>query len=267
MDISYITIPLISSVSGFVVGLFGAGGGIITVPILVYIFGYSQYGATSYSMIFIGANASISTIHAQKVKQIQWKSVFSLGLTSFCSVFLVRTFLAPNIPSVLFSTASISISRDTILMLLFSFLLFTTVYMMYNRKENNSEEVPKPNILRTILFGLFLGGIVGIFGVGGGFLTTPYFVIFDRQPIKIAIGTSTALLLLNSLVGIVGDIFQSFSIDVLFVLLFLSGSFLGVFLGIAVKSRIDNSKLSKLFIGIVLSLGIFIFVKEVSSLF
>lgn len=251
--------------SGSIVGLFGAGGGIITVPILVYLLGFSQYNATRYSMIFIGANAAVSAVNAQKMKQIKWNSVFTLGIVSFMSVFLFRTYLVPSIPKS-FTLFSQTIPKDTIAMIFFSFLLFTAAYLMTKRKEvDSTEEVPS-SPMRTISFGVFLGAIIGIFGVGGGFLTTPYFVAFDKQNVKTAIGTSTALLLINSIVGIIGDLITSLHVDMLFVLLFLLGSFGGVWAGIIVKNRVSNSKLSKFFIYLVCSIGIGVLLKEVYSL-
>lgn len=251
--------------SGSIVGLFGAGGGIVTVPILVYGLGFSQYFATRYSMLFIGANAVVSVINAQKMKQIKWNSVISLGIVSVCSVFIFRTFLVPSIPSslVLFSN---TVRKDTIVMIFFSFLLFTAAYLMTKRKDVDDSIEVKISPFRTISFGIFLGAIIGLFGVGGGFLTTPFFVAFDKQNVKTAIGSSTALLLINAIVGIVGDFITSLYIDIFFVLIFLLGSFAGVWVGIIIKNKVSNSKLSMFFIWLVTSIGIGVLVKEVYSL-
>jgi|GEM_PF-3206598 len=262
----YFLITLISGFfSGSIVGLFGAGGGIVTVPILVYALGFSQYNATRYSMMFIGANAAVSAINAQKMKQIKWNSVFTLGIVSFVSVFLFRTYLVPSIPKS-FTIFSQTIPKDTVAMIFFSFLLFTAAYLMTKRKEvDSTEEVPS-SPMRTISFGVFLGAIIGLFGVGGGFLTTPYFVAFDKQNVRTAIGTSTALLLINSIVGIIGDLITSLNVDLLFVLIFLLGSFGGVWAGIIVKNRVSNSKLSMFFIYLVSTIGIGVLLKEIFTL-
>lgn len=263
---SFFFITLISGFfSGSIVGLFGAGGGIVTVPILVYALGFSQYNATRYSMMFIGANAAVSAINAQKMKQIKWNSVFTLGIVSFVSVFLFRTFLVPSIPSslVLFSN---TVRKDTIVMIFFSFLLFTAAYLMTKRKDVDDSTEVKISPFRTISFGIFLGAIIGLFGVGGGFLTTPFFVAFDKQNVKTAIGSSTALLLINAIVGIVGDFITSLYIDIFFVLIFLLGSFAGVWVGIIIKNKVSNSKLSMFFIYLVTTIGIGVLLKEVYSL-
>jgi len=262
----YFLITLISGFfSGSIVGLFGAGGGIVTVPILVYALGFSQYNATRYSMMFIGANAAVSAINAQKMKQIKWNSVFTLGIVSFVSVFLFRTYLVPSIPKS-FTIFSQTIPKDTIAMIFFSFLLFTAGYLMTKRKEIDSPEEVPSSPMRTISFGVFLGAIIGLFGVGGGFLTTPYFVAFDKQNVRTAIGTSTALLLINSIVGIIGDLITSLDVDLMFVLLFLLGSFGGVWAGILVKNKVSNSKLSLFFIYLVTSIGIGVLLKEIFTL-
>lgn len=263
---SFFFITLISGFfSGSIVGLFGAGGGIVTVPILVYALGFSQYNATRYSMMFIGANAAVSAINAQKMKQIKWNSVFTLGIVSFISVFLFRTYFVPSIPKS-FTIFSQTIPKDTVAMIFFSFLLFTAAYLMTKRKDvDSTEEVPS-SPMRTITFGVFLGAIIGLFGVGGGFLTTPYFVAFDKQNVKTAIGTSTALLLINAIVGIIGDLITSLDVDLMFVLLFLLGSFGGVWAGILVKNKVSNLKLSLFFIYLVTSIGIGVLLKEIFTL-
>lgn len=263
---AFFFITLISGFfSGSIVGLFGAGGGIVTVPILVYALGFSQYNATRYSMMFIGANAAVSAFNAQKMKQIKWNSVFTLGIVSFVSVFLFRTYLVPSIPKS-FTIFSQTIPKDTVAMIFFSFLLFTAGYLMTKRKEIDSPEEVPSSPMRTISFGVFLGAIIGLFGVGGGFLTTPYFVAFDKQNVRTAIGTSTALLLINSIVGIIGDLITSLDVDLMFVLLFLLGSFGGVWAGILVKNKVSNSKLSLFFIYLVISIGIGVLLKEIFTL-
>lgn len=263
---AFFFITLISGFfSGSIVGLFGAGGGIVTVPILVYALGFSQYNATRYSMMFIGANAAVSAFNAQKMKQIKWNSVFTLGIVSFVSVFLFRTYLVPSIPKS-FTIFSQTIPKDTVAMIFFSFLLFTAGYLMTKRKETDSPEEVPSSPMRTISFGVFLGAIIGLFGVGGGFLTTPYFVAFDKQNVRTAIGTSTALLLINSIVGIIGDLITSLDVDLMFVLLFLLGSFGGVWAGILVKNKVSNSKLSLFFIYLVISIGIGVLLKEIFTL-
>ncbi len=78
----------------------------------------------------------------------------------------------------------------------------------------------------------FVGFLSGIFGVGGGFLTTP-FLIFLGIPPAVAVGTQASQLVASSVTGVLGH-FKKGNVDVKMgtVMLVggLSGSFIGIFI-------------------------------------
>ncbi|MDY5130442.1 TSUP family transporter [Actinotignum timonense] len=57
---------------GFVVGLLGAGGGILTIPILLTIFGHSAHQASAESIIIVGVTSLVGMISAALARRVRW---------------------------------------------------------------------------------------------------------------------------------------------------------------------------------------------------
>ncbi len=81
-----------------------------------------------------------------------------------------------------------------------------------------------------LLLGAVVGFLGGIFGVGGGFLTTP-FLIFMGIPPAIAVGTQSAQLVASSVTGVLGH-FRKGNVDVRMAFIMLGGGVVGSVLGI-----------------------------------
>lgn len=65
---------LLGVVAGFVSGLFGVGGGIIVVPILVLVFGLSQFQASGTSSATIVAAAAAGLVAFAVDGQVDWRA-------------------------------------------------------------------------------------------------------------------------------------------------------------------------------------------------
>ena len=66
---------------GIVVGSLGAGGGILSVPILVYILGQDPHQATGLSLIIVGLTAAVSLATRARSGNVAWRegSLFALA--------------------------------------------------------------------------------------------------------------------------------------------------------------------------------------------
>lgn len=80
-----------------------------------------------------------------------------------------------------------------------------------------------------LLLGVVVGFMSGLFGVGGGFLATPFLMLMGVPP-AIAVGTQANELVSTSLSGVLGH-FRTGNVDVKLALVMLSGSIVGTFLG------------------------------------
>jgi uncharacterized protein len=98
-------------------------------------------------------------------------------------------------------------------------------------------------------------------GAGGGFLIIPALVVLSKLPMKMAVGTSLAIIAAKSLIGFSGEL-GSANIDWTFLLTISAFAIVGIFVGTALSKKIDGAKLKPAFGWFVLVMGIYIILKE-----
>ena len=113
-----------------------------------------------------------------------------------------------------------------------------------------------------MLLGTVIGILTGIVGAGGGFLIIPSLVILTKIDIKKAIGTSLAIVTLQSLIGFfLGDAL-TMTIDWAFLLTFTAVAIIGIFIGTFMNHLFDGQKIRKGFGYFILLMAVFIFYME-----
>ena len=183
---------------GFMAGLFGIGGGLITVPILFYIFNFIGLDQTFIMHLAVGTSFSIiiptsivSTMTHMKYKAVDLKIIKTFGLFVVCGVVL-GTIFAANL-----QTAN--------LILFFSIMtMFFAVIFLLSKEKINPEKKEINLFFRTIL-GFLSGFLSAPMGIGGGIINTPILKMFGYS-INTAIGTSAAIGFLIALIGALGFI-------------------------------------------------------------
>ncbi len=254
---------LASAIIGVSLGLIGGGGSILTVPVMVYLFGVNPLLATSYSLFIVGTTSLVGAYQNFRNKLVNIKTALLFGLSSITTVFLIRKFLVPVLPAELLAVAGIQVTSSMMTMVLFALLMLGASFSMIKNKE---VKVTKPvgysgQNLRLIFYGVGIGFATGLLGAGGGFLLIPTLVILLGLPMKEAVGTSLMIIAMNSLVGFTGDL-GHFQIDWLFLLKVTMIAITGLFFGIFLGKRLDGSKLKKGFGWFVLIMGGYILIKE-----
>jgi len=79
-------------VVGLILGLIGSGGSILSVPILVYLFGLNPVTATAYSLFIVGTTSLIGSIRNFKNKLIDYKTTFIFSISAIISVYITRRY-------------------------------------------------------------------------------------------------------------------------------------------------------------------------------
>lgn len=256
---------LASGLIGISLGLIGGGGSILTVPVLVYLFGLNPLLATSYSLFVVGSTSLVGAVNNFKNGYVRIKTALLFGITSITTVLLARKFIIPNIPKNIFSIGSFMVTESKLVMLLFAILMVIASFAMINKEENTLEAKEKKDNNKTVkllAFGIGIGFATGILGAGGGFLLIPTLVILMGLPMKEAVGTSLFIIALNSLFGFSVDL-GHFKIDWIFLLKITAIAVLGIFIGGIISKKVDGDKLKKGFGYFVLVMGVFILVKEI----
>lgn len=250
---------------GISLGLIGGGGSILTVPVMVYLFGLQPVLATSYSLFVVGSTSLVGAFNNLRRGLVNMKAALLFGTSSIATVFLTRKFLVPAIPKNVVTIGSVTLTESLLTMVLFAILmLIASISMIRSKREQIKESDGDENhfqLGKLMLYGVSIGLVTGLLGAGGGFLLIPALVFLLKLPMKKAIGTSLMIIALNSLIGFTGDI-GHFSIDWFFLLKISLIAIAGIFIGGALGKRLQGEKLKKGFGWFVLVMGLYIIVKE-----
>src|SRR5688572_30499408 len=85
-------------VIGISLGLIGGGGSILTVPVLVYLLGFSPVMATAYSLFIVGVSSLVGSARYASKKLVDFRAVLIFGIPSIVAVFFTRKYIVPAIP-------------------------------------------------------------------------------------------------------------------------------------------------------------------------
>ena len=197
-----------SLVMGIILGLMGGGGSILTVPIMVYLFGFSPTVATGNSLFVVGLTALIGSIMYIRKGDIDFKTGFFFAVPSVIGVNVSRGLIIPKIPEIIFSANGFAFTKEILIMVTFASLMIAASYSMIKKKSDRKPRSVHPTMQAVLigLQGLVVGLIAGFVGAGGGFLIIPALVLFAGLQMRVAIGTSLMIIALQSLLGFAGDI-------------------------------------------------------------
>ena len=181
---------------GFVAGLFGVGGGLITVPVLFYIFdsagldrSFIMHLAVGTSFAIIIPTSFVSTMTHMKFKAVDFNIVKSFGVFVMFGI-IIGTIFAANL-------------KTAYLILFFSIItMFFALYFLIS-KEKMKPIQNKMNIMHKIILGSLSGFFSAPMGIGGGSINVPILKMFGYS-INKAIGSSAAIGFLVSLIGALG---------------------------------------------------------------
>lgn len=268
-------LPIIVGICvGIIVGLLGAGGGILSVPILVYLLGQSPHNAAAGSLLIVGATSLIALIGRRK--EVHWKQGVVFGALSITGSFIgsfLNSLVSPNL-----------------LMYLFSALLVIVAGLMFRKaaKEKNAaggkSQILSPNTdvneqvcnktsqgnensqrhnsrlhhwITIIIAAVLIGVLTGFFGVGGGFAVVPALTLIMHFGMKEASATSLLVMVIASLAGLAARMGTAIQIDYLNVLPFALASMIGGPIGASLSRKAKSTTLTFLFAILLLLVAVY----------
>lgn len=249
---------------GVALGLIGGGGSILTVPVLVYLFGIEPVVATAYSLFIVGLTSAVGSVTYFQKQLVNIQTAVVFGIPSIAAVFLTRAFVVPSIPDVVFKGASFVMTKGMLMMVLFAILMVVASYSMIKKNQPEIKEVDeqqKFNYPLILIEGIVVGVLTGLVGAGGGFLIIPALVVLSKLPMKEAVGTSLVIIAAKSLIGFFAEAGGD-HVNWLFLSKVSLFAVVGIFIGAALSKRINGEKLKPAFGWFVLVMGIYILVKE-----
>lgn len=179
-------------VAGVVVGIFGAGGSILLVPILVYVLGFPIKVSLGMALlILVISGMSAATAHARHMN-VHWKIALQWSAFSIGGAYIGGR-VAEFIPD------------GALLMMFASVVVVSSVGMIRHKpKRDRDTRHPTVSLWKIGAVGLGLGFFTGMIGVGGGFMLVPALVLLCDIDVKRAIGTSLVIIAMKSLGGFLG---------------------------------------------------------------
>lgn len=184
---------------GLLLGLVGGGGSILTVPILVYLFGQDPLVATTGSLFVVGVAAVLGAGAYARRGWWDLKTGMWFALPSFAGVYAARGLLLPALPETLVTVGDHHLTKSALVLTLFAIVMVLASLSMIR-----PEGKPAPRGTgRTpvLVYGFFVGGVTGLVGAGGGFLIVPALAGLLGLPMRVAVGTSLGIIAVNSLFG------------------------------------------------------------------
>ncbi len=247
---------------GFLLGLLGGGGSILSIPILVYLFKLDAVTASAYSLFIVGTTSFAGAVPKYRDHLVNIKTGFLFGIPSIIAIFATRKFIIPALPDVVFLIGNLIVTKRLFLLGLFAILMvLTSVSMIRGRREIHPSR-KKYNTLLMVAEGTLIGLLTGLVGAGGGFLIIPALVLLTGLPMKTAAGTSLFIIALNSLTGFLGDLLTR-QVDWPFLLTITAIAIVGVHFGNVLSKKVSGVQLKKAFGWFTLAMGCWILVREI----
>jgi len=248
---------------GLTLGLLGSGGSAITVPILVYLVGHGAKESIAESMAIVGMISIAAAIPYANSKLIDWRSVLFFGLPG-----MLGTFLGASLGG---------LASEALQLVVFGAVLLAAAVVMFRRARgpqgaHEALETPRHRapIWKMACEGICVGILTGFVGVGGGFLIVPALVILGKLPMRMAIGTSLVIIVINATVGFARYehylIAHQASVNWQTILVFTLIGVVGSVLGHKLNARLNQQVLKTVFAGFLVLLGSFVIIHEGSKL-
>ena len=234
-----LSVWLAALLMGVLLGLLGAGGSILTVPILVYLADQPEKLAIAGALFIVGMTALVACIAHSRKNHLHIQSALFVGIPSMISA-SGGAYLSQ------FVEGEVQMITLSLIMLLASLVILFPV----NLNRASSDITNYANAKMSIA-GLLIGLVTGFVGIGGGFLIIPALLVFSKLTMKQAIGTSLLIIAMQSFSGFAKHAFllkqHAEQLDWMLIMLITVFSIFGTLVGFKVSERMSQHHLKRLF--------------------
>ena len=275
VQINLILILFVSYVIGFLSGLFGVGGGFLMTPLLIFMGIPPIYAVANEANNILASSSSGALTHwFKKTLDVKIGFLIVIGgligtyigistFTYFKGIGKIDVVIALAYMYVLAIIGSFMLRDGLVEINLFKRKLVTkkklhTHYWIHGlpfRMRFKTSQVYE-SALVPIILGIFVGFVSAIMGVGGAFLMVPAMIYLIGMPTKLVPGTSLFVTIFVTGFVTISHAFTYHTIDLMLVLILISGSILGVHVGQKVGQRLQGSQLKALLAILMLAVGL-----------
>ena len=195
------------------------------------------------SLAIVGVVSLLGAVQKARSQLVHWKAASAFG--------------AAGIPGALLGAQATPLVPPPVLLLIFALLMLGVAIRMWRSPLPAPAAGADCSFARCLAAGFGVGGLTGFLGVGGGFLLVPALVYFALLTPPVAVGTSLAIIALNSLAGLVGHwpIASGHGASTAWFVLAASA---GMLVGLPLAPRLSARALHRSFAGFVALLGLFV---------
>jgi uncharacterized membrane protein YfcA len=240
----------LGAVLGFLGGLFGIGGGIIAIPVLVLAFGMTQAMAQGTSLAMMVPVLIVGWWRYTSRHPVPWRPALQIGGLASATTYLVArlaTRLEPNTLRAAFG----------------AFLLLLALRMLLRKKISHSTDVDSKLDARLMpLVGIPGGASMGLLGIGGGLIATPMLTGIFGQRQTVAQSLSLALVTPCSVIALI-TYGAAHSVNWSMGLPMALGGLATVSAGVALAHRLPEHKMRMAFAWMVLLTAIWLLLRPV----
>jgi uncharacterized membrane protein YfcA len=238
----------LSILIGVSLGFFGGGGSILTVPLLVYVFGLDAKVAIASSLLIVAAASVSGAVQHWRAGNLQLRTGLVFGAAGMVGAYFG-------------GRAGAYVDGGVLLLLFAAMMLMTSVAMWRGRRASAEAGAVHLEVGKLVFQGLAVGGFTGLVGAGGGFLIVPALVLWAGLPMPAAVGTSLFVIVLKCLAGFWGYA-AHVAVDYSLVTAVSACAIGGSFVGTRLAHVIDPGSLRRAFAGFVLIMAVLIIVRE-----
>jgi hypothetical protein len=221
----------LATLIGVSLGVLGSGGSIITLPVLVYIAKVPAKEAVGMSMAIVGATSALGAL-----LHLRRGNVDGRAALIFAAAGMAGSFAG--------STGTHLLSKQALLLLFAALMLIIGTLMLRGGLQPARKAAHSVPQSLAVAFGV--GLLTGFLGVGGGFLIVPALMFSAGLNIRLACGTSLAVIALNSATGLAGQL-RYIQIDWSLLGGFLLFAFAGMLAGMAIARFLNEAMLRRIF--------------------
>lgn len=252
------------AITGIVLGLFGSGGSIIAMPALMYLLNVEAKSAIAMSLGIVAVTATISGWDNWRRGNVDVKIAAVFGLFGVIGTY---------------GGARLGVLTPVAVQLtLFALIMYAAAWKMLQKNQVKpataqfagaggpnlaaEDEAITARMGHIAVHGIGVGILTGLVGVGGGFLIVPALVLLSGIPMKIAVGTSLAIVAAKSYSGFAGYM-GAVPIDWTIMLSFTTVTVMGSFAGTRIAHRFSQEALKKWFGIFLIFVATYIMIKSV----
>lgn len=237
---------------GFVLGLLGGGGSVLTVPILIYALHVPVKPAIATSLCVVGLVAFIGFLSHLRQRTVATKVALTFGPFAVVAAYAGAR-IAKHIPSeaqlVLFALVGLA---GSVLM-----LRGTSMKSGGTGSVGYTFDFDRRTVALLGLQGIGVGLLTGVIGVGGGFLIVPALVLVAKLPMRLAVGTSLLVITMNALSGFAGYA-GTVQIDWYLVAWFTGFAAVGSIVGTLASKRVPQQRLRQVFAALLIAVSLYV---------